>query len=288
MRGKRPAGLRRALGPLGAMLAIGLFAGYLIGRDIMERESSGAVTPTVATVSPLPHGTTPGATRSTTSDGAAGGRSTGAAPLKMQVEKGSSARFRFLLKQSGGEAPIRWNPCRAVHYKISLGTLVPRSEIPNVRAAFDKAGVALGGMTFTYDGTTDVVPDTIDGSSAAQTDIVFAFATSGKGPAASDLLTGWEAGRGGMAAAGVAGADGVVRQRPTHGSVVLDATKWRVMSRHDRTILYLHEIGHAVGLDHPSDDRQIMSSGAYDLPTEYQPGDLTGLARLGLQAGCTE
>ena len=78
-------------------------------------------------------------------------------------------------------------------------------------------------MAFLYDGTTDVVPDTVDGSDAAGTDIVFAFATAGRGPAASGLLTGWEAGRGGMAAAGAPGPDGVVRQRPTHGSVVLDA-----------------------------------------------------------------
>ena len=31
-----------------------------------------------------------------------------------------------------------------------------------------------------------------------------------------------------------------------------------------------------------------MSSGAYDLPTAYQPGDLEGMARLGRQAGCTD
>lgn len=288
MRGKRPAGLRRALGPLGAMLAIGLCAGYLIGRDVMERHPTVGSPPSMATVAGRPGGPVPGATRSTTSDGAAGQRAAGSTPVPARTDTGSGSGFRFLLRQPDQVTPIRWNPCQAVRYKISLGDLVPVSEIPEVRAAFDTVGVALGGVTFRYDGTTDVVPDAVDGSAAADTDIVFAFARAGQGAAASDLLSGWEAGRGGLAAAGVTGPDGAVRHRPTHGSVVLDATKWHLMSRHDRMVLYLHEIGHAVGLNHPADGRQIMSSGAYDLPAQYQPGDLAGLARLGRQAGCTE
>jgi len=151
------------------MLAIGLCAGSLIGRDVLGRESSGDETPSVATVSPGA-GTTPGPTRSTTSDGAAGQRSGARTPLRLQAETGTSARFRFLLKRPDDARPIRWNPCVAVHYKVSLGELVPQSEIPNVRAAFATLGVALGGMTFLYDGTTDVVPDTVDGSDAAGTD----------------------------------------------------------------------------------------------------------------------
>ena len=73
---------------------------------------------------------------------------------------------------------------------------------------------------------------------------------------------------------------------PTHASVALDDEEWSVTSRRDRSVLYLQEIGHAVGLDHPRDERQIMSFGAYDLPARYQPGDLAGFAALGRQAGC--
>lgn len=270
--------LRRLLGPLGAMLVIGLLAGYLIGRDVVASQSPAHVTPAATTASRKPVPTTPAA-RTTSSDGA--GR-----PQAAAVTVTDPGRFAFLLDQPDGSGPIRWDPCRPIRYKVSVGTLVPASEIANVRAAFAVLGAALGGVTFAYDGVTDVVPDSIDDARRAGTDIVIAFATPGPGPTGSDLLTGWEAGRGGMAAAGAPGPDGAVSQRPTHGSVVLDAEKWDVMSRHDRTILYLHEFGHAVGLDHPRDGRQIMSSGAYDLPTRYQPGDLAGLARLGRQAGC--
>jgi hypothetical protein len=289
MRGNRPAALRRALAPLGAMLAIGLTAGYLIGRDVIAHQTPAELSPSVTTASPE-HGASPSAetTHATTSDGAAGQRSAarlaGTTPGRAASTR---ATYKFLLTQPDQATPIRWNPCEPIHYKVALGDVVPASEIPNVRDAFDAVGTALGGVTFLYDGTTDVVPDTIDGSSAADTDLVFAFATAGKGAGGSDLLTGWEAGRGGMAASGAPGPDGSMTQRPTHGSVVLDVAKWQVMNRHERAVLYLHEIGHAAGLDHPSDTRQIMSSGAYDLPARYQAGDLAGFAALGRQAGCT-
>jgi len=32
----------------------------------------------------------------------------------------------ILLKQPDDATPIRWNPCAAVHYKISLGEIVPQ------------------------------------------------------------------------------------------------------------------------------------------------------------------
>lgn len=277
MPAERPTALRRILAPLGAMLAIGLLAGYLIGRDVAASGTPARVTPSESTASRQPS-TTPAA-RTTASDGAA--RQGQATPVVQD-----SSRYRFLLTQSDQATPIRWNPCGPVRYKVSIGRLVPASEIANVRAAFDAVGTALGGVRLVYSGTTDVVPDAIDDASLADTDIVFAFALPGPGEGGSDLLSGWEAGRGGMAAAGVPGPDGTLAHRPTHGSVVLDAEKWRAMSRHDRTVLYLHEIGHAVGLDHPRDGRQIMSSGAYDLPPRYQAGDLAGFAQLGRQAGC--
>jgi hypothetical protein len=280
--------LRRAFGPLGAMATIGLIAGYLIGHDAMARHAASKPAPSVTTASRRPAGTDSSSAHVTTTDGAAGGRDAKQQAGATAGQLGAQAGYAFLLTQPGGHGPVRWDPCRPLHYKISLAPEVPQPEILEVRSAFAMVGTALGGVTFVYDGMTDVVPDVVDGSAAADTDIVFAFATAGPGPSGSDLLSGWEAGRGGMAAAGVRALDGTVIQRPTHGSVVLDVTKWQVMSRHDREVLYLHEIGHAVGLDHPRDIHQIMSSGAYDLPPRYQPGDLAGFARLGRQAGCTQ
>jgi predicted Zn-dependent protease len=51
--------------------------------------------------------------------------------------------------------------------------------------------------------------------------------------------------------------------------------------------LLLHELGHAVGLRHVSDDSQVM----YPVigktsPAGYAAGDRTGLAKVGRGAGC--
>jgi hypothetical protein len=259
--------LRRALPPLGAMVGLGLVAGMMVGHQV-SLDLADAAAP--ATIRPA----------------LVGALSPPQAPAGSQVTPVPDDRYRFLLTQPDHLTPIRWNPCAPVHYKVATDHLVPDSEVRQVRAAFDVLGTALGGVDFVYEGPTDVVPDAVDDSARAGTDIVFAFARAGTGRTGSDLLNGWEAGRGGFAAWGPTRADGSVLERPTHGSVVIDVAKWRVMSRHDRTLLYLHEVGHVAGLDHPKAIDQAMSSGAYDLPPRYQAGDLAGLAQLGRRAGC--
>jgi hypothetical protein len=295
----RPGTLRRALAPLGAMLALGLLAGLLLGRQLSTPDLSRVVAAdgTVRPTDTPPGLTTAGVTQP--GDVPVGGRPAAGGPAGQHPIEVSptylggvgvgvprSALYAFLLMQPDHVTPIRWNPCRPVHYKVATDDLVPASEIPQVRAAFDDAGRAMGGVRFVYDGTTAVIPEAVDDSARAATDIVFAFAVSGGGPYSSKLLTGWEAGRGGFAAWGPTRADGRTVELPTHGSVVVDASKWKDMTRHDRTLLYLHEIGHVVGLDHPRDQNQVMTSGAYDLPPAYQKGDLEGLALLGRRAGC--
>lgn len=52
-----------------------------------------------------------------------------------------------------------------------------------------------------------------------------------------------------------------------------------------RTDVYLHETGHAMGLDHVRDRREVMSPTAYGL-TAYGPGDIAGLRAVGISAGC--
>ena len=49
----------------------------------------------------------------------------------------------------------------------------------------------------------------------------------------------------------------------------------------------LHELGHAVGLDHVNNATQLMNAVASSAgPTTYGAGDLTGLWQLGAAAGC--
>jgi hypothetical protein len=269
--------LRRLLAPLGAMLAIAAAAGYLVTTQAPARAAVEVPPSPLASLAPV----------AATLGGVAAGQGRISTPSAVKRPAAQRKTYRFLLMQPDKVTPIRWNPCRPVRYRIALNGAVPASEIPRIDTAFRIVGNALGGVTFVNDGRTTVVPDAVDDAGTSGADIVVAFALPGDGPTRSTLLTGWEAGRGGFAASGTAGPDGVVVEHPTHGSVVIDAEKWQAMTRHDRAVLYLHEIGHVVGLDHPADPRQIMSSGAYDLPVRYQKGDLEALAQLGLKAGCT-
>ena len=52
----------------------------------------------------------------------------------------------------------------------------------------------------------------------------------------------------------------------------------------------LHELGHIMGLDHVRDPDQLMYSGRYPNfgLNHFGPGDLEGLRRLGIDAGCLD
>ncbi len=73
------------------------------------------------------------------------------------------------------------------------------------------------------------------------------------------------------------------------GRVVFDRTArlggTKKQIRNARKVLALHELGHAIGLGHVKDKRQIMSQDSYP-KARYARGDLRGLVRLGAREGC--
>ena len=101
-------------------------------------------------------------------------------------------------------------------------------------------------------------------------------------PAASTYLTGGStAGYGGYQASGTY-QNGKVVYRITKGFVVLDADRYPFLSTKVRNGLLLHELGHAVGLNHARYNSELMyPTISTSSPNGYAAGDLTGLALLG-------
>lgn len=84
--------------------------------------------------------------------------------------------------------------------------------------------------------------------------------------------------------------NGASRQSISQASVVLNKATRRFRS-HNRKVwasAMLHEVSHAVGLDHVDDRRQVMNpvTSATNPLTRLSAGDLRGLNRVGVQAGC--
>ena len=177
-----------------------------------------------------------------------------------------------------GTSRIRWNPCTVHRYRIN-----PRGAWTgyrqDVRAAFDQISEATG-LRFRYAGTTRYVGWT---ARPGRYPTGTSFTVSWARPSALRTLLGSVVGVGGASWSG---------NEFTQGRVTLDST-WRpgAYGRHSsvRTqhrLLLLHELGHAVGLGHVADRRQVMHPALQDLPGAYSAGDLAGLATLGADQGC--
>ena len=168
----------------------------------------------------------------------------------------SSNSFQYLMTQpEDSSLPVRWDPCRTITWQWKSSRKVDRKLTAK---AFRKIS-AVNGMTFRQKKQGDA-------------DIVMRFAS----------LPNGEAGRGGY---GSRGWDGYLHV-PAGGTVTYHVESKRYAKR-DRLHLMMHEIGHAVGLHHTDNPRDIMKVGNYKLGTKFGPGDRAGLKSL-TRGGCVE
>ncbi|MGN6600396.1 MAG: matrixin family metalloprotease [Actinomycetes bacterium] len=190
---------------------------------------------------------------------------------------------------------IRWNPCEPVHYRVNLSQAAPGAWTDLQKALYELHKRT--GLTFWYDGQTSVIPQSGYGADTVGDDkpapLVIAWAKPGTGKGRSNLLLGGSnSGQGGWQAYGWTDGDGAHALRIRTGYVVLDSTKNRLYragfgSGQTRGELLLHELGHAVGLNHASSSSQIMyPQTLWRSSTRYGTGDLYGLAKVGASHGC--
>ncbi|GAA0475987.1 hypothetical protein Ade02nite_42270 [Paractinoplanes deccanensis] len=213
------------------------------------------------------------------------------------AQAAGNAKAYKLMSQTGGRGAVaRWNPCAGpIDYRVNLARS-PKSSLPEVKQAVANVAKATG-LTFRYAGTTSAVPAANKGFSGtypAGTEIVIAWAAPG---VQSSMLprTTTTAGMGGYLARSAYTASGAPAWSMSQGRVVLNAAIAARMARGfgagrggTTGQLLMHEIGHAVGLDHPTiaDKYEIMYPVLTTKKATWGAGDLTGLRLVGRSAGC--
>jgi hypothetical protein len=199
---------------------------------------------------------------------------------------GASGPHTFLTVDRQGH-PARWDPCTPITWLFNPA-LAPAGAEELLRDGFDYVS-AITGLTFRYGGTTTVTP----GPTVPGTIIVGWVPSLGLAPAPGQSGP-VPAGRAYPASTPVAGG----ALRVTAAGIRLNADfidgrdpelaffwmplGWRA---YQWGPVFLHELGHVLGLGHVDDTRQLMGYETTSAVT-YGPGDLAGLHRLGAAAGC--
>jgi hypothetical protein len=205
---------------------------------------------------------------------------------------------------SGRSVVVRWSPCQIsafgtvtthyITYRVNAGG--QSSRITLVKQALAQVTAATG-LRFRYLGTTRYVPrdavihyasgsryvfDAAGQRAATGAELVVAWAAKSW----TNLLTGTEAGSGTASWSGSPSS----QLRIVESAVVMK-TGVPLLSgfRAGASVgtLLLHELGHAVGIEHVTSRSQVMypTIGSWS-PAGYASGDKTALRMVGRAAGC--
>jgi hypothetical protein len=184
----------------------------------------------------------------------------------------------FTFSQVIGAAPVRWNPCAAIRYAVNLGGYsqsfrpVIAEAVERLQAATGLALVPAGDSTYMPNGgNSGLFP-------AGTAELVIALGDEVQ----SNLVAGNVIGRAGiMYVTSIFRASVVIDM----GDIGVNTDPWSSVGAGP---VLLHELAHAVGLNHVSDTTQLMNASASSSgPKTYGAGDLTGLWQVGAAGGCT-
>jgi hypothetical protein len=203
-----------------------------------------------------------------------------ACQLAAPVVPGNAADFRINVTSGWVQ---RWNPCAPVHYRVNVAQ--DPAALPAVQAAV--AALSKGtGITFIYDGGTTFIPHS--GAWNQPAPLVIALAHHNGLAGGTDYLAGGsQLGEGGFQSQYSSLNGRITTYKIIEGYAVVDVDGYNRADAHVRTAALLHELGHAVGLNHAILTSEVMYPSVSDAgPNYYSAGDLAGLAKVGRPAGC--
>ena len=185
--------------------------------------------------------------------------------------------------------PITWDPCLPIEILVNNDAAPPGAD-QLLDEAIQRVNTA-SGLRLHVIGTTHLIPDpnpTVASVMRGQpggvhAPVLLAWTT----PSAAPGLAGRVTGRGGPITMPAHYAD---QGRFVGGTVVLDTPDMAGILRHlnghaEARAVVMHELGHLVGLQHVDNPHEIMAPTAHVGVTEFAPGDLAGLRKLG-SGGC--
>lgn len=199
--------------------------------------------------------------------------------------------FRFLERVGG--APVRWNPCETITYAVNdAGATSPVR--PDLKEALRLVTRATG-IRFRSVGTTEETflrayeRMRYEGV-IRKAELILIWVDH---DAYLGILRRLNDPRPSIAFAKTMAGLFADQDQYFGGIVVIDADATANHGfgyRYAHGSVLLHELGHIMGLDHVRDPEQLMYSGPHPnfSVRTYAPGDLEGLRRLGMDAGCLE
>ena len=183
--------------------------------------------------------------------------------------------------------PVRWNPCAPIRWTANTAH-GPVGGLVVLKAAVAKVAAATG-TSWQFVGATTKVPTSSYlpvGAASSYPPVLIGWTDGVR----SDLLRGKAKSVLGMTRTvwfGVQTPDGRKVAATRTAVVALDRTDaLPLRGGPSWSAVALHELGHAMGLAHARDTRQLMASVLPRAATDWQPGDRAGLMKLGRSAGC--